>query len=194
MIDSDTMKTRSLRVPGGSVAQPRVASVPLDESAPAIPFEERRILDRAAFADFGRRAAEQIAPLVPEPLVRRWWPSVVARSHQSDRLGTCLAQARHQLEGEFGLSTLELPQSRICRTRAFAQFTAFMLAHLPRLAAVYNEAVREYRRLHHIRNAAHPFPDLAAEGLWQEAPYWIWTQEDPRAAGSSPAAVAGNCC
>jgi hypothetical protein len=180
VIDSDTMRTHALRVPGGSAAQPHVARVPLDEPGPAIPFEERRILDRRTFADFGRRAAEQIAPLVPDPIVRRWWPSVVARSLPSDRLGACLAQARHQLEGEFGLDTLEVPQSRICRTWAFARFTAMLLAELPTLSRVYNEAVREYRRLHHIRNAAHPFPDLAADGPWQEAPYWVWTQEDPR--------------
>ena len=47
-------------------------------------------------------------------------------------------------------------------------------------SAVYNEAVREYRRLYRIRSASHPVPDLAVEGEWQEAPFWIWSQENPR--------------
>jgi hypothetical protein len=180
VIDSDTMKTHSLRVPGGSAARPQVTPVPLDDPGPAIPFEERRIFSRDVFADFGRRAAQQIAPLVREPIVRRWWPSVVARSARIDNLGTCLAQARHQLEGDFGLNTLEIPQSHVCRTRSFAHYTAFLLAELPRLVEVYNGAVREYRRLHHIRSTAHPFPDLAVDGPWHEAPYWVWSEEDPR--------------
>jgi hypothetical protein len=180
VIDSDTMKTHALRVPGGSAANPQVALVSLDEPGPAIPFEERRIFSRDVFADFGRRAAEQIAPLVREPIVREWWPSVVARSAQIDNLGTCLAQARHQLEGEFGLNTLEIPQSHICRMRSFAHYTAYLLAELPRLVELYNGAVREYRRLHRIRSTAHPFPDLAVDGPWHEAPYWVWSEEDPR--------------
>lgn len=180
VIDSDSMKTHALRVPGGSVVRPQVALVPLDDPGPAIPFEERRILNRGVFVDFGRRAAEQIAPLVPEPIVRRWWPSVVARSAQTDNLGTCLAQARHQLEGQFGLNTLEIPQSHVCRMHSFAHYTAYLLAELPRLVQVYNGAVREYRRLHRIRSTAHPFPDLTVDGPWHEAPYWVWSQEDPR--------------
>ena len=180
IIDSDTMKTHALRVPGGSAANPHVAPVPLVDPGPAIPFEERRILSRETFAGFGRRAADQIAPLVPEPIVRSWWPSVVARSAEIDNLGTCLAQARHQLEGEFGLNTLEIPQSHICRMRSFTHYTAFLLAELPRLVEVYNGAVREYRRLHRIRSTAHPFPDLAVAGPWHEAPYWVWSEEDPR--------------
>ena len=34
--------------------------------------------------------------------------------------------------------------------------------------------------MNHIRSIAHPVPDLAAEGVWIEAPFWIWSREDPR--------------
>ena len=180
VIDSDTMKTHAPGVPGGAVAEPHVAPVPLDDPGPAVPFEERSVLNREVFASFGARAAERIAPLVPEPIVRRWWPSVFARSAEVGNLGASLAQARHQLEGQFGLATLEVPQSRVCRTRSFCRFTTFLLAELPWLARVYNDAVREYRRLHRIRSTAHPFPDLAVDGPWHEAPFWVWTGDDPR--------------
>lgn len=122
----------------------------------------------------------QIAPLVPDPLVRQFWPLVVKRMEEVDHLGACLAQSRHQLEGQWGLRTLEIPQSRVCDQESFAWFACHLLAQLPRLHAAYNEVVDEYRRSHGIRSTAHPVPDLAAEGPWLESPFWIWTVGDPR--------------
>jgi hypothetical protein len=185
IIDGDTLSDPSLRVPGGSVSEPSAQPIPFDRPEPRIPYEERKIEDRELFASFGRRVAERIAPLVAEPLIRRYWPLVLARAEQSDNLGTCLAQARHQLESHFpaeiaGTGTLEVPQSWICRGEAFQWFTAHLLARLPQFRAVYNEALDEYRRLHRVRSPAHPAPDLAEDGPWLEAPLWVWTAADPR--------------
>jgi hypothetical protein len=180
VIDSDTMKSSSIRVPGGSAAHPQSAMVPLDEPGPVVPFEERSILNRSLFDAFGARAAEHVASLIPDPLVREYWPLVVARARETGNLGECLAQSRHQLERRLGLETLEIPQSRVCQLRSFARFTVYLLSELERLVAVYNEVVHEYRRIHHIRSTAHPVPDLAVDGPWREAPYWVWTAADPR--------------
>jgi len=180
VIDSDTIKSSTLRVPGGSTSAPQVALVPFDQSGPIVPFEERRILDRSTFLAFGQRAARQIATLVSDPLVRQYWPLAIERSREVDNLGACLAQARNRLEEQWGLTALEVPQSEVCRLPAFARFAVHLLARLPRLGMAYNEAVAEYRRLHRIRSTAHPVPDLAAEGDWMEAPFWIWTLRDPR--------------
>lgn len=180
VVDSDTMKSHTVRVPGGTAARPRATAIPLDEPGPVVPFEERRVLDRTLFSAFGERAADQIASLVADPLVRDYWTRAVARLGPTGNLGECLAQSRHQVERRFGLRTLEIPQSRVCQLPSFARFTAFLLAELPRLVAVYNEVVHEYRRIHRIRSNAHPVPDLAVEEPWWEAPYWIWTGEDPR--------------
>ena len=57
---------------------------------------------------------------------------------------------------------------------------AHLLARLPQLWEVYNEAVRAYRRLHRIRSAAHPVPDLSADGQWLEAPLWVFSADDPQ--------------
>ena len=38
----------------------------------------------------------------------------------------------------------------------------------------------EFRRANHVRSTAHPVPDLATEDDWLEAPFWIWTQDNPR--------------
>ena len=97
-------------------------------AGPVIPFEERAIVDRGVFEPFGVRAAQQIAPLVRDPMLRRFWPLAVERSSATTALGDCLAQSRHQLEGHWGFDTLEVPQSRVCRTASFAWFTAHLFA------------------------------------------------------------------
>ena len=180
VINSDAMKSTALPTPGGSLADPRREAVLFDRPDGRLPFEERRILDANLFASFGRRVAQRIAPLVPDPLIRRFWPMVLERAKHVDRLGYCLAQARHQLEGEWGLQTLELPQSAVCGSEPFHWFLVHLMANLDRFRDCYNQAVQEYRQANHIRNAAHPVPDLAAEGPWIEAPLWIWTAEQPQ--------------
>lgn len=180
VIDSDTMKSTSLPTPGGSLDDPRREAVLFDRPDGRLPFEERRILDPNGFASFGRRVAQRIAPLVPDPLVQRFWPMVLERARHVDRLGYCLAQARHQLEGQWGLQTLELPQSVVCDSEPFHWFLVHLIANLERFRDCYNQAVQEYRIAHRIRNAAHPVPDLIAEGSWLEAPLWIWTAEQPQ--------------
>ena len=80
--------------------------MPFDRPEPRIPYKVRKIEDRECFAAFGRQAAETIAPLVADPLVGSYWPLAVARSRQTDNLGACLSQSRHELEGRWGLETL----------------------------------------------------------------------------------------
>ncbi len=180
VIDSDTIKTSSLRVPGGTVAKPRAAAVLFDSPSAEIPFQARTIQDPELFASFGRRAAERLAPLVADPMLRDFWPLAVECARRTQNLGQSLSQARHQWEGHWGLTTLEIPQSLVCCLPAFHQLTAHLLAHLPRLWEVYNCAIAEYRRKHHVRSHSHPAPELAAEGAWLEAPFWIWTADNPR--------------
>lgn len=180
LIDSDTIKSTAVRVPGGSVAAPTAVPVCFDRPGLPIPHEERKVLDRALFREFGRHAAKTLRPLVPDPVLAQYWPLAVGRSEETDVLGQCLAQARHQLEGAWGLSTWELPQSTVCRFEAFHWFTAHLLAQLPRLWKSYNGGVAEYRRVHRVRSRAHPVPDLASADGWLEAPFWIWNADEPR--------------
>lgn len=189
IVDSDTTKSNSLRVPGGSAADPRVQMLPFDRAEPQVPYEGRPIADCPMFEDFGRRVGQWIAPLVRHPLVEQYWPMVLERArirqadcvdYQAANLGYSLAQARHQLEGRWGLETLEIPQSWVCAGESFCWLVAHLMAQLPRFHETYNQAVREYRRSHGIRNAAQPVPDLAQDGRWLELPLWVWTARDPR--------------
>jgi hypothetical protein len=180
LIDSDTVKGTRLPIPGGSVVRPHVATIPLDRAGPRVPYEQRRILDRGLFGDFGRRVCAELAPLVPDPLLETYWPMAVERMRQTDNLGACLAQSRHQLEAQWGLTTYEIPQSRVCSMEPHRWFMAHLLAWLPRLWRIYNEVVNQYRRINRIRSQAHPVPNLVRDDPWLEAPFWIWSVDAPR--------------
>ncbi len=180
LIDNDTVKATSLKIPTGTPEAPRLVSVPFDQPGAAVPYEERGIADAALFRSFGARAMEAIGALVPHPVLERLWPLACERADELGNLGLSLAQARHIVEGNWGLQTLELPQSRVCAAESFRWFTAHLLAHAPRFREYYNEAVGHYRRRHGVRSAAHPFPDLAERDGFVETPFWIWTVADPR--------------
>ncbi|MFV2068658.1 MAG: hypothetical protein ACC645_16935 [Pirellulales bacterium] len=182
-IDSDTMKRAGIAVPGGSIERPTTHFVPFDHDGPEIPFEERQVIDREAFRTFGRRATEILRPLVPNPMLTDLWPRAEKCLDATENLGRSLAQSRHEIEGEWGLATLEIPQSWVCRFEAFHWFTAHLLAQLPRLWEAYNGALVDYRRANRVRSRSHPAPDLACDGDWLEAPFWIWSREDPRRRG-----------
>ena len=169
-IDSDAMKTASVRVPVGSPDQARLEAIQFDRATAAdIPFEQHAIVDRHSFESFGQRAAKLIRPLVPQPLVEKYWPMAIERSRHTDNLANCLTQARHQLEGQWGLQTLEIPQSHVCDLPAMRWLIAHLLAHLPRFWDIYNSALTEFRRKHKIRSAAHPVPELTAVDDWLES-------------------------
>jgi hypothetical protein len=180
LIDSDLCREVALRVPTGTMERPTLATVPFDTSSADMPYEERRIIDRELFKSMGARVAAAIRSLVPSPLVERLWPLVCRSLDFSSNLGEALSKGRHLLEAEWRNETLELPQSQVCQLPEFAQFAAHLFAELPRFRTAYNGALAEYRQAHRLRNRAHPVPDLAQSGEWLEAPFWIWSIDDPQ--------------
>jgi hypothetical protein len=179
VIDGDTLKSPSIRVPTDSLAEPRVENVPFDAATDEIPWEERGVVDSALFESFGRRAAETIRPFIAAPLLNRVWPKIVAATNRTGRIGLGIAQARHELEGEWGLDTLEYPQSLLCDTPEFRRFTWHLLIELPRFVEIHNRTLVEYRTQENIRSSHHPVPALETSGEWLEAPLWIWTSDAP---------------
>lgn len=180
VIDSDTIKRSSLRVPSGSPQKPVIESICFDRSSPEIPWELRGVVDHAVLGSFADRAGKALAPLVPNPMLHEFWPLLVERAKATGNLGAAIAQARHQWEGRWGLETLEIPQSEVCELEGVLTFTAHLLSHLPRLWEVYNAALVEFRHANHVRSSAHPVPELATQDEWLEAPFWIYTKDDPR--------------
>ncbi|MFM8985233.1 MAG: hypothetical protein ACKONH_04110 [Planctomycetia bacterium] len=199
VVDSDRCTRAAVAVPVGTPEAARAEEVPFDASAPEMAWEERPVIDPECFASFGRRACELLAPLEPQPILRKWWPLAVERAAECHRLGLALAQARHALEERFGLETLELPVSELARLPTVMVFTGWLLAHARPLHEAYNAALAEHRRLHRVRGRGRPVPDLAVRhdesGEWLEVPWWLWSRDDPRrrrlfASTSTPGSLA----
>ncbi len=117
---------------------------------------------------------------VREPLVTELWRYAEEAVQRSGRIGWALAEARHRLEDEIGLQTLEVPLSQLASTRAFARFSIQLLTELPRLQSVYNAQRDTYRAAHRIRSSAHPVPVLEQQNGWLEAPWWIYRSDAPK--------------
>ncbi|MFO7905208.1 MAG: hypothetical protein ACQESR_02975 [Planctomycetota bacterium] len=180
VIDSDLARNRSIHVPSGSVEAPRISTLPFDTPTSPMPYEARAIQDPTLFASFGRRVGAAISPFVDQPLIRNFWPDAVELGRRHGNVGQALAQARHRLEGEWGLNTLELPLGAVCGFRAFRWFATHLLANARRFRDIHNRCVAEYRRVHKVRNHSHPVPDLVEDNGWTEVPFWLWTAGQPR--------------
>ncbi|EAQ80829.1 hypothetical protein [Blastopirellula marina] len=182
--DNDIVASPAIAVPqvdsGGTWNHRRVS---FDDSSPPIAWEERPILNAATFRQFGDSTAEAIRPLVDRPLIESVWPRVLQAAESTNNIGRSFAQARHQLEADWGLQTLEVPLSQVYSTESFARFALHLWSNAPSFRTVYNGAIDEYRRLHKIRSANHPAPHLAQAGDLIETPLWIWTKADPRRRG-----------
>lgn len=179
IIDSDLCRTAAIRVPTGSVDAPRVEAVAYDSQLEEQPYEERRIDDLEVAASFPQRVDRAIKPFIAKPLAKQLWPQVMDSLKSDGKLGLALARGRHSLEAAWGNETLELPASQIYELDEFRQFACLVLADLPRFRKAYNEALNAFRQAHGIRNRAQPLPNLSCEGGLCEAPFWIWSANDP---------------
>lgn len=173
VIDDDVLRFPSAQVPGGTASAPTLEPLAFDGPHEQTVWELRPVADRAVFESFAARAAQRLVALIERPLVIEYWPLVVARADAGINLGAALSQARRQWEGRWGVESLEVPQSRVCRLASFRRWVACLLSDLPRFAAAYNQALSEYRRVHRVRNAAQPAPSLSIENDRQEAPFWL---------------------
>ncbi len=181
VIDNDVSPSSSIRVPtiDPVTRHAGYASIPYDRAGGGVPYEQTTIQDRTTFDRFDQRVKEAIGPIVGEPCVDQLWVHARAAVERCGVAGCALAQARHGLEDEVGLHTLEVPMGAVCRGSAFAEFALAILTEMPRFRSCYNEAADCYRRANGIRSTAHPVPNLAEDGHWFEAPLWIYGNDAP---------------
>lgn len=115
-------------------------------------------------------------------MVNQLWPQVVQHVDDSATgsvLGAAFSKGRHQLEGQHGLDTLEIPISSVARTSSFASFVKLIASDIQRFQKIYNSVLVEYRNVHKIRSRSHPVPELECNDGWFESPFWIWNAEHP---------------
>jgi len=179
IIDNDDCGALAVKAPSGSIDSPHLETVTLDAGGPSLPFEQRGINDVELFNAFPQRVSAAVNGMIDQPLVTDLWRHARQAAGRSSNMGTVLAEARHALEGEWGLQTLELPLSHICQTGGFAAFAAHLLTRGVEFRQAFNELLDEYRRVNRVRSQSHPAPPLGADGDWIEAPFWLWSNHDP---------------
>jgi hypothetical protein len=180
LTDNDNVHSTSIYVPSGTPSDPRLTAVPYDAPSPELAHEERSIVDEELWDSFSNRVEEHFAPFCTDPLLRTLWPKAIAARQRTANLGQCLSQARHELEGQWGLATLEVPLSEVCRDEPYLWFCAALLARAAEFRAMHNAALAEHRRELRIRSRTHPVPELAEVNECHEAPFWVWTSDDRR--------------
>ncbi|OYP35030.1 hypothetical protein [Rhodopirellula sp. MGV] len=182
VVDSDVAQSSAIRVPQFDSQNQQVVatSVAYDDSGGGVPYEQSQITDRELFDHFDSNVAREVRSIVGNPLVTQLWNHAREAINRCGFAGCALAQARHHLEADLGLNTLEIPQSVVCRSEAFSQFAMHLLRDLPRFHECYNGAADFYRDAHGIRSNAHPVPNLAREDDWYEAPFWVYGNQSPK--------------
>ena len=180
IVDNDIPKGPSIRVPFRDGDRLRTAPVAFDIWAGESPYEDQVVRDEAMFAGFAGSVRDKAGDLLTIPMIDSFWPKVLKRRGETDRVGLRFALARRAVEAEWGVHNWEIPLSQVCETEAFGWFTAHLLAALPRFQATHNAALARYRAAYGIRSKNHPVPALGRQGEWLEAPFWVWRSENPR--------------
>lgn len=192
VVDHDTVKSTSLRLPARVGNAVHLQSVPYDIWTGEEPYEERMVQDEAIFAGFSGFAggmpdfwsAVLVRPEETRPAKPDTPPVAHAPGSPTPLLGERFARARRAFERRWGCHNLEVPTSRLCQTQAFAWFAAHLLLHIDRFIDIHNTALAEYRRANRVRSKNHPVPELVRDGDWREVPFWgwhwVWRTPSPR--------------
>ena len=207
VVDNDVAGDASIRIPSGTHLQPGLEGFALDEPYENVPFEERPIVSTSAVKNFACRlqasfdSAKWFSRASPTTLLAEQLAQYLEIPRQGKAhlpLGETFARARHRLEQDFGLQTLELPLRVVTQSGSFRLFALHLMLHAKRFQEIYNRSLTEYRIVNKIRSHSHPVPALVAENLslpdlsirgewletvegeWLEAPFWIWTKSNPR--------------
>ena len=94
------------------------------------------------------------------------------------RMRDLMVLLRRRYAQDWPSPVLELPVSALCDTREFYEFAFDMVSRGVEVRELFNSALAAYRKEHHIRSKANPFPDLAlAEGGACETLFWLVTAD-----------------
>jgi hypothetical protein len=180
IVDNDIPKSTSVAVPFSQEGKAGLHRVEFDRWGGDAPFEDSPVLDEAKFSAFGDQVRSLLGRSADHPLIDEFWPRVLNRRREAATHGMRFSLARREIEATWGVTNLEIPLSEVCQSDGFLWFVSHILAHLPRYLDVHNRALAEYRLAHGIRSRNHPVADLAAQGEWLEAPFWVWRAAQPR--------------
>ena len=173
VITSDTVRTASIRVPGGSLAAPTINDVPFDASGEEAPWEAREVLDQELFQSFAWRVRSHFSPFMGKEAYRQGllldelWPAAVESKERmlqrskellarlnppkefSDILPEVIA-AKQQLGSSLSFARQDLEQRIGLVSRDLTLDNALMGSEFMRFA---DHLFLRHRELHEIYNA-----------------------------------------
>jgi hypothetical protein len=180
IVDDDTPKSSSIRVPIEIDGVLHTSRVDFDRWEGEVPHEDLPVRDESLFASFADRVRAALPRSVTNPMIDEFWPRVMRFRETSDRTGLRIALGRRAQEAAWGVHNFEVPLSALCETEAFIWFASHIMANLPKFQDVHNQALNRYREAYGIRSKNHPVPALGGKDGWLEAPFWAWRASSPR--------------
>jgi|GEM_PF-775148 len=99
--------------------------------------------------------------------------SATPQTSTPQSLARAIISANQVLDESLGLRHRTLLASPIWMSRPFLVFAHDLLANAAKFSKIYNQALQDYRELHHIKTAMRPMPDLFTSHEAIEAPFWL---------------------
>lgn len=179
--DNDLMRHCSLRVPTHQADGTwLVREVAWDDPPLNLSCETYRPRDSSRLESFVKRVEASLDGAIPDPLLAKIWPRILGQ--HSRGVPFCYALAGTLLEEgcSVGAPVLGVPFGWLCQTSTFRRFADYFFRRASEFLEVHNQLLRAHRRQYRIRSRAHPVPELQVDEEWIEAPFWIFSQADPR--------------
>jgi len=172
--DTDATGPAAVEVPLHRDRFVRVHETLLD-LADDVPLETAPVPGAAAWSGFLDRVRGDLRTVPLAELVGRVdaWAEGAEAARDSRHLGEFLARLRWQYESRAGTPRyLEVSMAALAETPEFRAFALHLLREPDAMRGSFNKQLEAYRRARRLRSAANPFPNLAEEGGWTEAPFW----------------------
>jgi hypothetical protein len=180
IVDQDLGGTAGVLVPSGSWEQPVTRSVGWGITPPVQPWESVPWPEVDQLAAWPQKVSVALSHADWTPLAQSVWPAAIDLAAQRPRWVDALVAVRAKQERQWGLGNLELPLSWVGHSHAGLSFALDVWRRLPDFVRHHNTVLAEYRRLNRVRSRSHPVADLAVDGEWFEAPFWLWRADDPQ--------------
>lgn len=141
-----------------------------------VPLEAAPLPSEEAWGAFCARVRNDLSTLAVRS-IRECFENFVPLAAQARAgaatLAEFLAGARRGYEAQSSPpGYLELAVSSLSDTREFAAFALHLMQDPLGFRTRYNASLEEYRRVHRLRSAANPVPNLEEVEGFQEAPFW----------------------
>jgi hypothetical protein len=186
IVDNDLVQSHSIRLPERSPSGAQDANagfswreIAYDDTATGVtPWEEVFVGNEKLFEQFATSVDRALAEWSVTPSISQHWQAVLELG-PSHNLCRRLSAIRISLEHQLGLQNLELPMSEVCNTAGFNWFVFAVVSRMEEFVDAHNAALKAFRELNHIRSHTHPVPELAASKECFEAPFWVWSRDNP---------------